>query len=121
MSVRNLLQLLAPHGIFAPICALGALGAFAHLNALLRLDLTDGRLPTGDQRNVIRASLVDYVNGHLWIVALFFLIWALTSLGLQSRRLPRWPLRTAFILFATPVLCYSWVCFGISNTPLFAR
>ena len=108
----------------APLAVLALLlaaGVFIHHMALVRLDMTDGRLPDTGAPTEGRLQLIVYVGAHPWLALLFAALFAGSLLWLQFRRLPRWSLWLTFALLALPVFGYMWVCMRVSTAPIIWR
>ena len=106
---------------FAAFALLLAFGAYAHLMAIARLDMTEGSLAGVDARGEGRIRFIGYVDAHPWVAILFAALFAGSLAWLQIRKLPRWSMWLAFVLLALPVLGYAWVCLRAGSAPLIWR
>jgi hypothetical protein len=102
-------------GPIALLMLLLGFGAIAHRMAIVRLEMTDGRLPRMDAANKSRIQIIGYIDRHRWVVLPYAAVFAGCLIWVQFRRLQDWTLSLAFILLAIPSLGYTWVCFRVGT------
>ncbi len=91
-----------------------AAAAGAHQMAVVRLDMTEGRLPLMDAANQTRIQFIGYVQTHRWIVLPYAAVVSACLIWLQFRKAPLWICCLAFSLLALPSLGYMWVCLRVA-------
>ena len=93
--------------------------AFMHWSARFRMDMANRQFVLMDDRAVREMTIIDFIHGHLWILAPYAAVFFGCLLWLEFRSAPRWSVWVSFIIFTLPFLAYARACLHISNKLMF--
>ena|SRR5437867_1950087 len=89
--------------------------AFAHWSARLRMDMAHRHFAIMDDRTSREMMIIDFIHGHVWILAAYAAVFLFCLLWLEFRTAPRWAVWVSFAVFAMPFLAYAVACLHIGN------
>lgn len=102
-------------GSIASLFVLFGVIAHTHWLARFRMEMADRQFALMDDRTLYEMKTIDFIHGHLWLVAAYFTVFLCCLLWLELRTAPRWVVCVTFIVWALPSLTYARACFHIGN------
>jgi hypothetical protein len=102
-------------GSVVSLIVLFGLMAFIHWDARFRMDMASRQFAIMDDRALREMSFIDFIHGHLWIVAAYAVVFFACLVWLKFRGAPRWLVWITFLVLALPLLVYGRACLHIGN------
>lgn len=121
MSTRTLLWYVNAKGVPLAVAAcLFGLAGFCHRAGMAHYALVGWPSALVDGRTQAQARLIMCMETHpFWAISVFALC-AACLVWHEVRRLPRWSLWFALLVFAAPAMGYAWFALRVATTPIFA-
>jgi hypothetical protein len=79
------------------------------------MDITNRQFAIMDDRALREMSFIDFIHGHLWIVAAYAVVFFACLVWLKFRSAPLWLVWITFLVLALPLLVYGRACLHIGN------